>query len=109
MDLQKTQAKQHKWDNMADFYEEMGELHAYQGTITCAIMTDMPKAKRVLEVACGPGRHSMQLAMTMLRNDGGVLVSCDFSQKMINKLSNNYNSDPLGFSKIQGNKFLIDS
>jgi len=33
----------------------------------------------VLEVACGPGKHSLLLASSFLKVKG-VLVSCDFSK-----------------------------
>ena len=44
----------------------------------------------VLEVACGPGKHSLMLASSFLKLKG-VLVSCDFSSNMIKKLAYNYN------------------
>jgi ubiquinone/menaquinone biosynthesis C-methylase UbiE len=46
-------------------------------------MTSMMHKKRSIEVGCGPGRHSLMLASTFLRRDGGVLVSCDFSNWMV--------------------------
>ena len=53
---------QTKWDSMALTYEKSSEMINIQGTITCAIMTNMIEQNRVLEVGCGPGRHSLHLA-----------------------------------------------
>ena len=47
--------------------------------------------------------------MTYLRQDGGVLVSCDFSKEMVMKLKKNYEQDTLSYSKIEGNKYWIDT
>ena len=34
-----------------------------QGTVTCAVQTNMNnKGKRIIEVGCGPGKHSLLLA-----------------------------------------------
>ena len=50
---------------------------------TLAVQTGVHSKKRILEVACGSGMHSLFLAKTMLQR-GGVLVSCDISDEMIN-------------------------
>jgi len=42
----------------------------------------MPSRKKILEVGCGPGKHSLMLAKSFLSN-GSVLVSCDISKGMI--------------------------
>ena len=47
---------------MAKWYENMAEKSTLQGTITCAVMTNMNAKDRVIEVACGPGMHSLHLA-----------------------------------------------
>ena len=47
---------------MATYYENMAESSTIQGTTTCAVMTNMQAHDRVLEVACGPGKHSLMLA-----------------------------------------------
>jgi len=52
-------------------------------------MTKVGEADRVLEVACGPGAHSLLLAGTFLKK-GGMLVSCDISRSMITRLANRY-------------------
>ena len=52
---------------MADWYEETMELSTWQGTVTCALMAQLPSADIALEVGCGPGKHSQQLAMTYLK------------------------------------------
>jgi len=67
---------------MANYYENTAEKFTIQGTVTCAVMTNMNACDRVLEVACGPGKHSLMLASTFLK-EKGVLVSCDFSAAMV--------------------------
>ena len=71
-------------------------------------MTNMQGANRVLEVACGPGKHSQMLAQNFLKQKS-VLVSCDFSGAMVNKLYQNYAESNNDYSKVEGNKFLIDT
>ena len=60
-------------------------MHVYmlQPFTTLAVQTGVHSKKRILEVACGSGMHSLFLAKTMLQR-GGVLVSCDISDEMIN-------------------------
>jgi hypothetical protein len=62
----------------------------------------------VLEVACGPGKHSLLLASSFLKIKG-VLVSCDFSKKMVQRLEFNYQNTDSDFTKVDGNKYKIDS
>ena len=62
-------------------------------------MTNIQAADRVLEVACGPGRHSLMLAQTFLMKKG-VLVSCDFSGEMVKKLHQNYAESDSDFRKV---------
>lgn len=62
----------------------------------------------VLEVACGPGKHSLLLASSFLKIKG-VLVSCDFSKKMVQRLEFNYENTDSDFTKVDGNKYKIDS
>lgn len=57
-----------------------------QSTVTCLEMTNARSAKTILEVACGAGTHSEAIAKSWLRNDGGVLVSSDFSSEMVGML-----------------------
>lgn len=48
---------------MLNWYENEYEESTMQGTVTCAVQTKMSKnGKRVLEVGCGPGKHSLLLA-----------------------------------------------
>ena len=74
---------------MSKWYEAHAEMSTMPGTVSCAVMTQMPKADRVLEVACGPGKHSLMLAQTFLKK-GGVLVSSDYSPEMLNMLEANF-------------------
>jgi len=54
-------------------------------------MANIHSSKRILEVACGPGSHSVMLASSFIPKDtGAVLVSCDFSRNMVKKLKKNY-------------------
>lgn len=71
-------------------------------------MTNMLSADRTLEVACGPGKHSLMLASSFLKPKG-VLVSCDYSNAMVKRLQENYHSEHSDFLKVQGNKFQYDS
>jgi len=64
----------------------------------------MNEADRVLEIACGPGKHSLVLATNFLKKDG-VLVSCDFSKEMIKKLTKNYVEEENDYMLVKGNKF----
>ncbi len=73
--------------------------------MTLAVQTKANNKKRILEVACGGGSHSLHLAKTML-NRGSVLVSTDISPEMI-KLSNAKFHDPNSdFFAISGNKYI---
>ena len=52
----------------------------------------MNNTDRVLEVACGPGRHSLMLASSFLKV-GSVLVSCDYSELMVKRLADYYETE----------------
>jgi len=60
-----------------------------------------------LEVGCGPGKHSQILASSFLK-EGGVLVSSDFAIKMMDILKNKYESEDCDYTKVPGNKLVID-
>ena len=90
------------------FYERVAELSTMQGTATCAVMTNMLQADRTLEVACGPGKHSLMLASSFLKPNG-VLVSCDYSNAMVKRLQENYLNEDNDYIKVHGNKFKYDS
>jgi len=45
-------------------------------------MARASESKNILEVACGSGTHSEFIAKNYLQ-DGGLLVSCDFSREMV--------------------------
>jgi len=74
---------------MSKWYEAHAEISTMQGTVTCAVMTDMQKADKVLEIACGPGKHSLMMASSFLKK-GGVMVSSDYSPEMVNMLERNF-------------------
>ena len=108
LDQSKQEVIAESWSDLADWYEKKAEMFSIQGAVTCAAhaIQDTGKPQRVLEVACGPGRHSLMVAGTFLKPDGSVLVSCDISRVMVSKLSDNYsNSD---FALVPGNEFVAD-
>ena len=73
---------------------------------TLAVQTGVHSKKRILEVACGSGMHSLFLAKTMLQR-GGVLVSCDISDEMINLAKHKFEDPASEYSVIEGNKAVI--
>ena len=95
-----------RWDNMSQWYEKF-EHFALQSTTTCLEMTNARSCRAVLEVACGAGTHSEVIAKSFLRNDGGILVSSDFSQEMVKTLGQRFEQSD--FSEIAGNKYVMDS
>mmetsp|Transcript_12940 Transcript_12940/g.21893 ORF Transcript_12940/g.21893 Transcript_12940/m.21893 type:complete len:140 (-) Transcript_12940:608-1027(-) len=109
INLEKGKQIQAYWDSFSQAYTKVAEPFTIQGTVTCASMVKAQNAKRVLEVACGPGKHSLLLASSFLRNNGSVLVSCDFSIEMVKGLKTNYESEEADFSKVPGNKFVVDT
>jgi len=68
-------------------------------------MTDIYNSNRTLEVGCGPGKHSVTLASSFIKTKS-ILVSCDFSKSMVDKLKVNY--DESDYCKIEGNKYIVD-
>lgn len=62
-----------------------------------------------MEVACGPGKHSLMLATSFLKNKG-VLVSCDYSGGMVNRLLENYSQveEENEYARVEGNKYVIE-
>ena len=92
---------------MADWYANNIELYSYQSWIYCAALADIKDKDTVLEVGCGPGKHSTTLAQYFLK-PGGVLVSCDYSKNMIDKVAECYNSDETEFALVKGNKFVVE-
>ena len=68
-------------------------------------MTNMQQANRTLEVACGPGRHSLLLANAFLKPNA-VLVSCDISNEMLVKVKQTF--DTADWTKVAGNKCVVD-
>merc|ERR1711957_277728 len=83
---------------MADWYSKF-EMFSFQGTVTCLNMVDSFNAKRLLEVGCGPGLHSELIAKSFTP-EKGLLVSCDFSPEMVNKMKTRYGESE--FAKEEG-------
>jgi len=67
----------------------------------------MTDKDRVIDIACGPGKHSLMLASNFLKK-GGVLVSCDFSKEMVKKLELNYIGTDADYMHVEGNKFVSE-
>lgn len=96
------------WDTMAEFYEKKQMLMTSQPFVTLCTHARVDQAKRILEVASGPGFHTQLLASTYLQR-GGVVVACDFSSKMIEAMKRRFENPDLSesFSAISSNKFKI--
>ncbi len=84
-------------------------MHAYmlQSFTTLAVHTHAHEKKRILEVACGSGLHSLYLAKTMLRR-GAVLCCTDISEEMIKLTKHKFESEEAEYSVIPGNKLKIE-
>ena len=67
-------------------------MNMLQGFTTLAVHTKAHQRKRILEVACGSGMHTLYFSKTMLQR-GSVVVSTDISEEMI-KMSKNRFEDP---------------
>lgn len=91
---------------MSDWYAKF-EHFAFQGTVTCCTMVDSQNKKRVLEVGCGPGFHSEQIAKSWISPDHSLLVSCDFSNEMVMKIKKRYEASD--FSKREDVRVQIDT
>ncbi|CDW78817.1 UNKNOWN [Stylonychia lemnae] len=98
------------WDNFSSVYDQQVTRMATQPFITLCTQANTFQCKRILEVACGGGYHSLMVAKTMLQK-GGALVSCDFSGKMMELTKQKY--DDLnwssGYTDVAGNKYYITS
>jgi len=68
----------------------------------------MTDKDRVIEIACGPGKHSLILASNFLKKEG-VLVSCDFSKEMVKKVQKNYTESDADYMLVEGNKFIAET
>ena len=91
---------------MSSWYAKF-EHFAFQGTVTCCTMVDSHNKKRVLEVGCGPGFHSEQIAKSWINPDHSLLVSCDFSKEMVTLMKKRYETSE--FSKREGVFVQIDA
>lgn len=81
-------------------------LYMLQAFTTLTVHTAVHTRKRVLEVACGSGMHTLHLAKTMLQR-GAVLVNCDISEEMI-KLARHKFEDPASdYLVVPGNKVVM--
>ncbi|CDW81850.1 UNKNOWN [Stylonychia lemnae] len=108
INLTKQEQQTKIWDDFSTVYDQQVTRMATQPFITLCSQTDTFQCKRILEVACGGGYHSLIVAKTMLQK-GGVLVSCDFSSKMMKLTKQKY--DDLnwssGYTDVIGNRYDI--
>lgn len=70
------------WVKFADDYTETAKYATLATTATCATFAKVNEAKRVLEVACGPGKGAQMMADQFLPK-GSALFATDISPKMI--------------------------
>ncbi len=81
-------------------------LYMLQPFTTLAVHTAAHQRKRILEVACGSGMHSLYLAKTMLAR-GSALVSCDISEEMIKLTKSKFEDPQSEYFIVPGNKASI--
>ena len=108
-DLEASKKSTQQWDSMADWYEKTSEQYTTQGFVSCAVMSSLfstDRPQKVLEVACGPGKHSLLISQNWLRPTGAVLVSCDISGAMVEKLERNYKDADYSF--VTGNESAFE-
>ena len=70
------------WNNFAPAYDTFMHLYMLQPFTTLCVHSGSYARKRILEVACGSGLHTLNFAMTSLQR-GSVLVSTDISEEMM--------------------------
>ena len=80
---------QNMWNSFAEEYDKFLHTFLYQGFVTLAVQTDVRNRKRILEVACGSGLHSLYLAKTMLQR-GSVLTCTDISNEMLKHMNTKF-------------------
>ncbi len=85
-----------RYDEVADFYSS-GWLDTYDDAVSLALfdLLGPPTDRRVLDLACGHGRISRELARR-----GSTVVGIDLSEKLIDKARAIETSDPLGVSYL---------
>ena len=76
--------------------------------MTLVVNTRASEAKRILEVGCGSGMHTMFFAKTLLKK-GGAIVCTDLSERMMFKCREKFEDKDFssGFSDVKGNSFEI--
>ena len=94
------------WNSSAESYDKFIHNFLYQGYVTLAVQTDVRNCKRILEVACGSGLHSLYLAKTMLQR-GSVLACTELSQEMLKLMNQKFQDPNQDYNSIPGNKFYI--
>jgi ubiquinone/menaquinone biosynthesis C-methylase UbiE len=94
------------WENFAKLYDKYIQMNMLQGFTTLAVHTKAHSRKRILEVACGSGLHTLFFAKTMLQR-GAVVVSTDISEEMIKLAKNRFEDATNDYLAIEGNKVKI--
>lgn len=96
------------WDTTARAYDSFNIENTFPLFAALAVQCKVYNKKRILEVACGSGMHSLFLAKTMLQR-GGVLVATDFSEKFIDIMVEKFESAEEDYSKVEGNKYKVEA
>eukprot|EP00347_Sterkiella_histriomuscorum_P001934 403370107 len=96
------------WDSFASLYDQKIQSVATQPFITLCTQVHLEDSKRILEVACGGGHHSILLASHYLKR-GSALVSCDFSKQMMEMTQAKFQDKEVSgsYTYVPGNKFKI--
>lgn len=82
------------------------QTSTFQGLVTLAVHCRLPEKRRILEVACGSGQHSLFLAKTMIAR-GAALVSCDISDEMIRLFKAKFEDPNSDIASIPGTKIAV--
>lgn len=94
------------WNSFASSYDQYMHLFMLQAFTTLIVHSRVHTKKRILEVACGSGMHSLYLAKTMLQR-GSALVCTDISDEMIRLMKDKFDDPESDYTVIPGNKYDI--
>ena len=88
------------WDSAASGWAKWeGELsrNLVDATETLLDMADISSRMRILDLACGAGSQSLQVAARV--GDGGLVVACDISEEMLKHVREN--AEKAGFKNVE--------
>ena len=83
---------QRGWNIFSTLYDKEMILPNFQGFSTLSILTKATSKKRILEVACGSGLHSMYF-MKCFALPGSLLVATEISDQMLNIMDDKFKND----------------